>query len=377
MASTSAAKKERAASPKPRVDSTEKQEKKDAETASPAPLFGKGSLYHCVQVGARLAPLECLLVYTIPVFFFASSYSTWFLWNGACQLLLFLAVVQVPAYLTGHMAYVDLGWPIGLVLLAVNGLVWGDGFWLRRWGTGLCMLLHGGRMACGALVMFFPYRWEQDLPRYRYAKVRFMGKDGMPERLWPLKVQHDTLQQAFANCTILACPVMLAVFDKTAELGALEIVGWVLWAASWIWENLADGQMQLFLMECKKKQDKTAVLGYAPYDGMKYFIWTLCRHPNYFGEWMAWNAFVLMGLPCVARLEEALVVKLGFSLTLFFTSRIFYDCLNYWTGAEPAEYYSVQKRKLYREYQKKTRVFFPFEMPFVDHCREPGWPELK
>ena len=28
------------------------------------------------------------------------------------------------------------------------------------------MLLHGGRMAAGALVLFFPYHWPEDLPRH-------------------------------------------------------------------------------------------------------------------------------------------------------------------------------------------------------------------
>lgn len=340
-------------------------------------MFGKGSLYHLVQVGARLHPFETLVVYLLPLCFLASDFRGWFFWNAACQLVLFLLVVQLPAYLTGHMAYVDLGWPLGLVLLSINALAYGDGFWLRRWGIGLCMLLHGGRMACGALVMFFPYRWEQDLPRYQYAKARFLQKDGMPQRLWPLKVQHDTLQQAAANCTALACPVMLAVFDKSDGLGALEVAGLVLWALCWLWEGLADVQKQLFVMECKKQQTKMAVLGHAPYDGKKYCLWTLCRHPNYFGEWMAWNSFILMALPSLARLQGPLLVKLGLLCTLWSTSRVFYDCLNYWTGAEPAEYFSVKKRPLYRDYQKTTRVFFPFELPFVNHCREPGWPHAE
>lgn len=232
-------------------------------------------------------------------------------------------------------------------------------------------------MAFGALVLFFPYRWKQDLPRYQYAKVRFMGKDGMPEHLWPLKVQHDTLQQAFANCTFLACPLMLCAFDKTQEIGTLEIMSWALWVASWLWECLADTQKQLFLWECQRQKAKTPVLGYAPFNGFKYCLWTWCRHPNYFGEWMGWNAFVLMGLPPLARLEEALTIKVALFFILCYISRLFYDCLNFWTGAEPAEHFSVQKRKLYRDYQKRTRIFFPFEMPFVDHCRDSGWPHAQ
>jgi len=337
-------------------------------------MFGKGSPYHLVQVGARITPLESLLVYSLPLFFLMSHFREWFTWNLVCQFTLFVPVVQLPAFITGHMAYVDIGWPSGLVLLAYNATTLGDGYWVRRWVTCGCMFLHGGRMALGAVALFYPYRWKQDLPRYRYAKERFMGQDGMPASMWPLKMQHDTLQQAFANTTVLACPLMLCAFDKTPSVSMLEVAGWLLWVLCWLWENVADGQKMAFLAECRKSKSKTAVLGHEPFNGAEYNLWTLCRHPNYFGEWMAWNAFILMSLPSLMRLEESLVIKAGLGLTLWFTSRFFYDCLNYWTGAEPAEHFSVQKRELYKDYQKNTRVFFPFEMPFVDHCRVSGWP---
>jgi len=105
-------------------------------------------------------------------------------------------------------------------------------------------------------------------------------------------------------------------------------------------------------------------------------LWTLCRHPNYFGEWMSWNSFVLLSVSSFLRLEAALTTKLGFALTLWFVSRIFYDCLNFWTGAEPAEHFSAQKRKAYRDYQKKVRLFFPFKLPLVDHGRVAGWADV-
>lgn len=340
-------------------------------------MFGKGSLYHLIRIGARLTLLESLLVYSLPFVFLNSQFRRWFLWNAVCQLALFLPVVQIPAYLTGHMSYVDIGWPCGLMILGANSIALGTGFWLRRWLVGGCMLLHGSRMALGALVLFFPYRWSQDLPRYRYAKLRFEVQDGMPPGLWSMKVQHDTLQQAFANAVVLACPVMLSSFNKTPEISSMEVMGLLLYGVSWIFENIADIQKQLFLFECKKQQTNDAVLGYTPFDDARYWTWRLCRHPNYFGEWMAWNAFVVLALPSLLSLHEPLLVKTGFALTLFFTSRIFYDCLLYWTGAEPAEHFSLQRRPLYRSYQKSTRVFFPVTLPWFNHQREPGWPHLK
>merc|ERR1712176_250338 len=92
---------------------------------------------------------------------------------------------------------------------------------------------------------------------------------------------------------------------------------------------------------------------------------------------MAWNALVVTALSSLLSLKEGRIVKSGFVITLCFTSRIFYDCLMYWTGAEPAEHFSLQRRPLYRSYQKRTRVFFPVNLPWFNHQREAGWPHLK
>jgi len=92
---------------------------------------------------------------------------------------------------------------------------------------------------------------------------------------------------------------------------------------------------------------------------------------------MCWNSFILMSIPSFLQLKEDALIKFGIGLTLISLPRVFYDCLMYWTGAEPAEHFSCKKRPLYKEYQKKTRVFFPFEIPFFDHGRVPGWPNSK
>jgi steroid 5-alpha reductase family enzyme len=46
-------------------------------------------------------------------------------------------------------------------------------------------------------------------------------------------------------------------------------------------------------------------------------------------------------------------------LSLSFCSISMYYCLTWWTGAVPAEYFSLQKRKGYSEYMKKTPMLIP------------------
>ena len=60
---------------------------------------------------------------------------------------MFLVVVQIPTLVTGHMSYVDIGWPAGLCVMAYHILMYAEGGndW-RRWLVGGALMLHGGRM---------------------------------------------------------------------------------------------------------------------------------------------------------------------------------------------------------------------------------------
>ena len=62
----------------------------------------------------------------------------------------------------------------------------------RRYIVCSCMLLHGGRMALGAVYLFgkrshWTFRLPRDLNRYRYAKRTWILEKGMPENLWWIK----------------------------------------------------------------------------------------------------------------------------------------------------------------------------------------------
>lgn len=53
--------------------------------------------------------------------------------------------------------------PLGLVLLGINGIIYGNGWYIRRYLVCGILLLHGGRMFFGAAVLFFPYNFKGGL----------------------------------------------------------------------------------------------------------------------------------------------------------------------------------------------------------------------
>lgn len=79
-------------------------------------------------------------------------------------------------------------------------------------------------MALGSAIFFYPYKFKEDLTRYRYAKQRWILREKMPPSSWTFKMQHDLLQQAYANSVILATPFLLQVISYGAvEVVAIEI----------------------------------------------------------------------------------------------------------------------------------------------------------
>ena len=61
------------------------------------------------------------------------------------------------------------------------------------------------------------------------------------------------------------------------------------------------------------------------------------------------------------QMYEVLFIShhLGMTWGLFSISWMMYTCLVHYTGAAPAEYYSVKKRPDYVKYQKTVNMFIP------------------
>ena len=270
--------------------------------------------------------------------------------NSLGQIALFTVVVCIPIWRTGRMSYVDIGWPWGLVLLGIISFYFSEGYWLRSLVVSSVVILIGLRMGLGALKMWRLGFLKKEFPRYQYQRIVWKeeGKNNTA-----LALQIDAIAQGLANASFLAFPVFIIASNGDQEFSVLEIVGLVIWILAFSMESIADFQKIRFLKEMKRAGKHRQVCNVG--------LWKYCRHPNYFAEWMVWNGLVIAAIPSWLSLKgfESELVWLLLGIGLLLASKFMYTTLVYTTGAVPSEYYSVQKRPDYKDYQQQTNRFFP------------------
>jgi steroid 5-alpha reductase family enzyme len=269
--------------------------------------------------------------------------------NVIVQGVLFLLLCIIPAIKTGRMSYVDLAWPLGLFFIGLQVLFFSDEMTSRSYIIAALYLFAGGRMTAMALIGLKLGYLNKELPRYQYQRLRWQrrGWQEKPAMLF------EVASQGFANMTVLALPAILQASYASPDLSLLEIVGYGLWLAAFVFEFIADAQKARFAARMKREKRK----GEHCEDG----LWKYSRHPNYFGEWLVWNALVLSSVPSLMALSHSLSIwhAVAFVIALIYLSYVMYIVLTHYSGAVPSEFYSAQKRPGYTEYQRSTNMFFP------------------
>lgn len=278
------------------------------------------------------------------------SFSEISLINGLLQLLLFALVACLPTWRTGRMSYVDIGWPWGLTVIGIVTWLFSSGDPIRVAIVSIAYIFAGGRMGIGAIQLLRLGHLNTELPRYEFQKRRW-AKAGKTNTV--LAMQIEAILQGLANAAFLAFPAFIIAANPSAEISIFEMLGIIIWLSSFVMESLADKQKLSFLRLMKSSGNKNTVCNVG--------LWKYSRHPNYFAEWMVWNALVIAAIPSWLALysSEHIVVFALLGVGLLLVSRFMYTTLVRYTGAVPAEFYSVQKRPEYKAYQQTTNMFFP------------------
>lgn len=298
------------------------------------------------QLKSRLIT-SLLFIIVFVIFFQIEKFKDFLLVNLVTQLLVFLFAACIPAYLTKRMSYVDIAWPFGLISIGIITLFFGEGYVPRKIIISSLYLIAGLRMGLGALLLLKKGYLNKELPRYQFQRIRW-NKKGFTNH--SISIQYEILLQCFANITFLVIPAILISNNTLEYFTIFEIIGFVLWIVFFALEHIADIQKQAFLINSKKNKLKNQVCDVG--------LWSYTRHPNYFSEWMIWNALILASFSSLIYTEK-IYIFIGILTSLLYVSFLMYQTLVFLTGAVPSEYYSLIKRPDYKKYQKTTNMFFP------------------
>lgn len=175
----------------------------------------------------------------------------------------------------GRNDIADVAWGPGFILTAAVSMVT-SGIYSPR-GLLLCslVLIWGVRLA---LHIHIRNRGQGEDPRYRAWREQW-GRWFLPRSFLQVFMLQGVL------LVVVASPVIFANAAPTSPLGALDVLGTLVWLTGFIFEVVGDLQLLRFRRDPANK-------GRLMTEG----LWRYTRHPNYFGEVTLWWGIWLVAL---------------------------------------------------------------------------------
>jgi steroid 5-alpha reductase family enzyme len=130
--------------------------------------------------------------------------------------------------------------------------------------------------------------WAGRLGTYLFRRIRKAGRDERFDRIKPSFVRFLnawTLQGLWVSLTLAAALAAITTTVREA-IGAVTVIGALVWAAGFGVEATADRQKSRFRADPANKGRFIA-------EG----LWAWSRHPNYFGEIVLWVGVAIVAVP--------------------------------------------------------------------------------
>jgi steroid 5-alpha reductase family enzyme len=247
---------------------------------------------------------------------------------GAGILIVMMFVLWLIHLPLRNAAIVDVGWALGLALLAIYYALAGPGYTARKYAIAIMVGFWGFRLAGYLLFARVIGHPEEG----RYVQLRKEWK-----RHLALRFLFFFEFQALLD-VVLSVPFLLACLNVEAPLGFLEKLGAGIWLVAMIGEAISDMQLHNFKKN-PANAGKTCRAG----------LWQYSRHPNYFFDWLTWVGYGVFALGSpwgwIGLISPALI--------LYFLLGV--------TGIPATEAQALRSRgDEYREYQRTTSAFIPW-----------------
>lgn len=186
--------------------------------------------------------------------------------------------------------------------------------------------------------------WAFRLALFLFVRILVSGQDRRFEKIRnnPRRFFSAWTIQGFWVILTLLPSIICVSSDDQSPLGPTDYLGWIIWGLGFIIELLADYQKSIWRMDSANK-DKFISVG----------LWSISRHPNYFGEIMLWIGLYISASSTFSVYGYLLVVCPLFDY--FLITRL--------SGIPLLERYAEKKwgsLPQYKLYVKNTPALIPF-----------------
>ncbi len=223
---------------------------------------------------------------------------------------------------------------------SIVDIVWGFGFVVVSWVLVASLEADRPRQfLLAALTSIWGLRLAGYLARRNLGKGEDFRYQAMRRR-WGARFPVISLVTVFGLqgviMWIVSLPLQYGSADADPGIGPVAVMGIMVWLVGVIFETVGDAQLARFKAD-PANAGKVMDRG----------LWSLTRHPNYFGDSMVW-----WGIGIVAAETGSGVIGLAGPLVMmFFLMRV--------SGVPMLERSLMKRREGYAEYAARTSAFFP------------------
>ena len=233
-------------------------------------------------------------------------------------------------------------WLLSLVLknASIVDIVWGLGFAITSWVLAITI---DGDSTRQILLAVMVGSWGLRLGGYLAKRNIGHGED------WRYKAMRKKKGARFGLISlvtvfglqgvlmwVVSLPVMFGNSDATPGVGPLAVIGVMVWAVGLSFEAVGDWQ----LVQFKKDPNNVGKV-------MQTGLWSLTRHPNYFGDALLWWGIGIVG----AETGSGVIGFIGPVVMTVFLLRV--------SGVPMLERSLMKRREGYAEYAARTSAFIP------------------
>ena len=234
-------------------------------------------------------------------------------------------------------------WVISVIIknASIVDIVWGFGFVVVAWTVRIAV--DQGDDARQWLLVAMTSVWGLRLAVYLFVRNHGKPEDyryrGMRKKLgpkFPLISLYSVYGLQGLLMFVVSLPVQLGQADPTPKIGAVAIVGIVLWLVGLFFESVGDAQLARFKRD-PGNAGKVMNIG----------LWRYTRHPNYFGDACVWWGIGLVA----AETGAGAWGLIGSLLMTVLLRRV--------SGVTLLERSLVKRREGYTDYVATTSPFVP------------------